>query len=70
MFWVITMIYDAMIDTYIYQAEILEQRLKDLKASAQRQDDTYSSRVALLEKEIHYLREIAAKLQERQGNNV
>lgn len=70
MFWVITMIYDAMIDTYSQQAEILEQRLQDLKASAQRQDDTYSSRVALLEKEIYDLREIAAKLQERQGHNV
>lgn len=63
------MIYDAMIDTYIYQAEILEQRLQDLKASAQRQDDTYSSRVALLEKEISDLRISAKHLRERQNHN-
>ena len=70
MFWVITMIYDAMIDTYSQYAQDLEERLQSIKASGEKQDDTYSARVALLEKEIHDLREIAAKLQERQGHNV
>lgn len=64
------MIYNAITEAYTQQAEILEQRLQDLEASAQRQDGAYSSRVALLEKEIYDLREIATKLQERQGNNV
>ena len=61
------MIYNAITEAYTQQAEILEQRLQDLKASAQRQDDTYSSRVALLEKEISDLRISAKHLQERQG---
>lgn len=60
------MIYDAMIDTYSRHAQDLEERLQKIKVSGEKQDDTYSARVALLEKEIHDLREIAAKLQERQ----
>lgn len=65
------MIYDAMIDTYTRQITALEARLAELRADYEhRHDDSYSSRVALMEKEIHDLREIAAKLQERQGHNV
>ena len=62
------MIYDAMIDTYARQADRLEQRLRELRADHKhRHDDSHSSRVVLLEKEIADLRISARHLRERQG---
>ena len=64
---VITMIYDAMIDTYTRQITALEARLAELRADYEhRHDDSHSSRVALLEKEISDLRISAKHLRERQ----
>lgn len=60
--------YDAITEAYTRQAEILEQRLRKLRADdTHRQDDTYSCRVALLQKEIWELRIIAKHLMLRQG---
>ena len=65
------MFYDAMIDTYTRQAGALEQRLQELREdNAHKHDDRYSSRVALLEKEITSLRIAAKHLQERQARYV
>ena len=64
------MIYDAMIDTYTRQAGRLEQRLAELRADYDlRHDDSHSSRVALLKKEIADLRISAKHLRERQNHN-
>lgn len=61
------MIYDAMIDTYTRQITALEARLAELRADYEhRHDDSHSSRVALLEKEISDLRISAKHLRERQ----
>lgn len=67
---VITMIYDAMIDTYTRQITALEARLAELRADYDhRHDDSHSSRVALLEREIADLRISAKHLRERQNHN-
>ena len=64
---VITMIYDAMIDTYT-KITALEARLAELRADYEhRHDDSHSSRVALLEREIADLRISAKHPRERQG---
>lgn len=69
-FEVITMIYDAMIDTYTRQITALEARLAELQADYEhRHDDSHSSRVALLEKEISDLRISVKHLRERQNHN-
>ena len=69
-FEVITMIYDAMIDTYTRQITALEARLAELRADHEhRYDDSHSSRVALLEREIADLRISAKHLRERQNHN-
>lgn len=61
------MIYDAMIDTYTRQITALEARLAELQADYEhRHDDSHSSRVALLEKEISNLRISVKHLRERQ----
>lgn len=62
------MIYDAMIDTYTRQITALEARLAELRADYEhRHDDSHSSRVALLKKEISDLRISVKHLRERQG---
>lgn len=62
--------YDAITEAYTRQAEILEQRLRELRADdTHRQDDTYSCRVALLQREIRDLLEIAAVLKMRGGGS-
>lgn len=62
------MIYDAMIDTYTQCIAKLEARLAELRADYEhRHDDSHSSRVALLEREIADLRMLAKHPRERQG---
>lgn len=62
------MIYDIIIAEYKKQAEILEQRLQEIRQDKTiHRDDTYSTRVALLEQEILELRAIARQLLDRQG---
>lgn len=63
------MLYDATIDTYTRQAEILEERLRRLreKGSNGWTGNTYSQRIDLLESEIAELRISAKHLRERQG---
>lgn len=66
------MIYDAMIDTYTRQITALEARLAELRADYEhRHDDSHSSRVALLKKEISEsdLRISVKHLWERQNHN-
>lgn len=62
------MLYDAIIESYTKQARLLEQRLQEIRQDKTiHRDDTYSTRVALLEQEILELRAIARQLLDRQG---
>lgn len=59
------MIYDAMIKAYSEQAEILSQRLAEVRKSKIR-DDFTAARIALLEREIRDLQEIVSLLKWRE----
>lgn len=62
------MLYDAIIESYTKQSKLLEERLQEIRQDKTiHRDDTYSTRVALLEQEILELRAIARQLLDRQG---
>jgi len=61
-------LYDAIIESYTKQSKLLEERLQEIRQDKTiHRDDTYSTRVALLEQEILELRAIARQLLDRQG---
>lgn len=61
------MLYDAIIESYTKQSKLLEERLQEIRQDKTiHRDDTYSTRVALLEQEILELKTAAEHLRERQ----